>query len=355
MLSSVGRKFKRLFYIGMMNVLVFTALFILMEISYRVRHDGVSAAFMNLAHSMDDVPYSNLGTANWVIHDETLGYRLNPQKSGVNSLSIRDDEVVIPKPHGLYRIVYLGDSIPYDKRGFVSYTKEKFGREGNFEVINAGIPGYTAYQELLFFKTYLLRTDPDLVIWTYCLNDNHKFLHRFDENARMLLTDEALESLKVTSLYDKIVSHSYVLSELKLRIVARQKQRQECRFPWECVPDFHIAWEDEPWAQYEEYLQEMKRLTERVHSKLVIVVFPYEPQLEQVERNPHFVLKPQRRLGELCEKYDVPCLDLFPEFNEERKKSVKLFRDGIHLNEEGHKLTASLIYSFLHKNSLLPP
>jgi len=90
---------------------------------------------------------------------------------------------------------------------------------------------------------------------------------------------------------------------------------------------------------------EMKRLTGQMHSRLVIVVFPYEPQLEQFNRvkDTEYILKPQKRIDALCQKYDVPCLDVFPAFHE-KKEDAKLFRDGIHLTKEGHELTAALIY-----------
>lgn len=348
---------RRYCYVGMVNVLIFLVLFSLAEWSYRVHRDGVETAILSLTNYLRDVPYSNLGTGNWVIYDEQLGYRLNPEKSGINNLSVRHGDILTPKPHGLYRILVLGDSIPWDKPGFVSYMEEMLSKEGNVEVINAGVPGYTAYQELLFFKTYLQQTESDLVIWTYCLNDSHKFLHRFDEKARMLWTDEALESLKATTLFDKMVSRSYVLTELKLRILAKQKQQQVCRFPWECVPDFNIAWKDEPWARYEAYLDEMQRLTRQMHSQLAILVFPYEPQLEQIDRvqDTEYVLKPQRQINALCQKYDVACLDLFPAFHKKKGDPIKLFRDGVHLTKEGHQLTAVLIYTFLHEKDLFSP
>jgi lysophospholipase L1-like esterase len=356
MQHQLTRTVRHLFYIGLVNVTIFVMLFCLVELAYRVHREGLTTAFLNLTNYFRTVPYSNLGTGNWVIYDEQLGYRLNPRKSGINNFSVRHPNIVTPKPPGLYRILVLGDSIPWDKLGFVRHMGERLGQEGNVEVINAGVPGYTAYQEVLFFKTYLQQTEADLVIWTYCLNDNHKFLHRFDEKAGMLWTDEAIESLKTTSLIDKMVSRSYLLSELKLRILAKQKERQVCRFPWECVPDFHIAWKDEPWTQYQEYLGEMKRLTRRMQSRLAIVVFPYEPQLEQLDRmqDAEYVSKPQRRLTALCLKYEVPCLDLLPAFHE-KGRAVKLFRDGIHLTEEGHQFTAAQIYIFLHEQNLLPP
>jgi lysophospholipase L1-like esterase len=97
----------------------------------------------------------------------------------------------------------------------------------------------------------------------------------------------------------------------------------------------------------------MKHLTTQMQSRLAILVFPYEPQLEEYDRGreTEYVLKPQRRINALCEKYDVPCLDVFPAFY--KRNSVKLFRDGIHLTREGHQLTASLIDTFLHENNLI--
>ena len=337
------------------NILIFVLLFSFVELSYRMHREGLKPAIYNLIELFRAVPYSNLGTGNWVIYDEQLGYRLNPDRPEINSLSIRYSDIIDPKPKGVYRILVLGDSIPWDKVGFVEYTEDILKKELNVEVINAAVPGYTAYQEVLFFKRFLQNTQPDLVLWTYCLNDNHKFLHRFDESAKMLLTDEALQSLKADSLIAKLVSRSYVLSEIKLRIPAMRNQPQSCRFAWECAPDFNIAWKDAPWAQYESYVAEMKRLTDRLHSHLAILVFPFEPQLEKYDQvgDTEYIVKPQKQISLLCEKYDVPCMDFFPAFLEQQRNSIKLFRDGIHLTPKGHELTALLTYAFLHEKGLL--
>ena len=55
------------------------------------------------------------------------------------------------------------------------------------------------FEELTFFKRYLLQTDSNLVIWGYCLNDNHKFLHQLDPKGGMLATPEAAQSLAIHS------------------------------------------------------------------------------------------------------------------------------------------------------------
>jgi hypothetical protein len=67
----------------------------------------------------------------------------------------------------------------------VDILKNRF-IDSSIEIINASTPGYTTYQELIFFKKYILQTNPDIVILAYVLNDNHKFLHKFDAEGNML-------------------------------------------------------------------------------------------------------------------------------------------------------------------------
>ena len=134
------------------NLLVFISLFTLTELSYRIYRDGLREAFVKLANTFLDVPYSSIGTANWVISDSELGYRLNPNHDGVNSLSIRHEEIVVPKPRNTFRLIFLGDSVSFDRPGFVSYTRDMLRKEGSIEAINASVPGYTTYQELVFSK-----------------------------------------------------------------------------------------------------------------------------------------------------------------------------------------------------------
>jgi len=341
------------------NLLVFLFLFSLVEISYRIYRDGFSRAFTGLTDDLLGVPYSNLGTSNWVIYDEELGYRLNPNKERFNNRSVRHGEIAVPKPKDVYRIMFLGDSIPWDTNGFVKHTRDSLAAEGPFEIINASVPGYTSYQEVLFYKKYLKDTTPDLVVWGYCLNDNHRFLHRFDENARMLWTREAERTLEVDSLWDSVVSRSYLLTRIRLGIRHKMKQRRaksKGKFRWESAVDFHIAWKDAPWLDYEEYLLDLKGRLDEHNGKLAIIVFPLESQL-RYRNHPEdydYVVKPQRRLLALCEKHGIPCLDLYPEFASQYSEKKRLFRDGIHLNEEGHRFVTMQTLRFLSENHLLP-
>jgi len=340
------------------NLLLFFLLFSLVEVSYRIYRDGFTRAFIGLANDLLEVPYSNLGTSNWVIYDEELGYRLNPNRENFNSRSVRNEEIRVPKPKDVYRIVYLGDSIPWDRNGFVEQTRDLLASKGPFEVINASVPGYTAYQEVLFYKKYLKDTTPDLVVWTYCLNDNHRFLHRFDENAKMLWTKEAERTLEVGSIWDSVISRSYLLTRLRLGVrheVEMHRTKSKVHFPWESTVDFNIAWRDSPWMDYETHLSDLKGMVNDSNGRLAIVVFPIEAQLRYRNQweNRDYVMKPQREVLRLCRKHQIPCLDLYPAFEARYAYRRRLFRDGIHLNEEGHRCVTRHILRFLVGNRLL--
>ena len=342
------------------NSLLFLLLFSFVEISYRIYRDGFTRAFIGLRNDLFEVPYSNLGTSNWVIYDEDLGYRLNPEREAFNSRSVRHGEIKVPKPTGVYRIMYLGDSIPWDKNGFVDQTKAILEATGRFEVINASVPGYTSYQEVLFYKKYLKDTTPDLVVWTYCLNDNHKFLHRFDENAKMLWTKEAERTLEVESFWDNVISRSYLLTRLRLGIrykMGQGRAESKVQFPWESTVDLNIAWKDSPWQDYETYLLDLKAMLDDDNGKLAIVVFPLAVQLRYGNRwgDNEYVVKPQLELLGLCEKHEISCLDLYPVFAAAYAQKRRLFRDALHLNEEGHRLVTRHSLRFLSENRLLTP
>jgi lysophospholipase L1-like esterase len=357
-MPEIAKTLRRWCALVAVNVLVFALLLVIAELSYRIYQDGFVGAFRNIARS-STAPYSNLGTSNWVVYDPDLGYRLRTGREGVNSLAVYGPEIVIPKPPGLYRTVVLGDSVAADDPGFVGHLGDRLRSRGAFEVIRAGIPGYTAYQEVLFFKKHLVATTPDLVLWAYCVNDNHRFLHRFSEDGNMLWTDEARESLKINSAWDRIGRRSRLLTLLRVGVFAHAKGggRRRGKFRWEDSIAFSAAWKDHTWADYESHLLELKEALQQHNGRLAIIIFPHEAQLlvRSDKDNHEYIVKPQRKLTALCQKHDVPCLDLYPAFSAEYDHGKKLYRDGIHLNDRGHRFTTDRISRFLSEKGLLGP
>jgi lysophospholipase L1-like esterase len=328
-------------------------IFLVTETFFRVQKkgfiDGIKSYFVV------ETPYSALGTNDWVIYDSELGYRQNPALPEINEYSMRNDEIVMPKPTGSKRIVILGDSLPYSGYpNFVTMLREKFAYDKNIEIINASTPGYTNYQELVFLKKYILKIEPDLVILNYVLNDNFKFLHKFDEKEGMLYTDEARESLKINNNFEKIVSKSYFLSRLKLASLNREANLDDSDTCFENHIDFNTAWKDESWPDIDHQLEEMNSLLKKQNSKLSVVIFPLECQVKSdfLSENFNHITKPQQKVLEYGKKYDIKTLDLFMPFYTaiDKNKEISLYTDGIHLTENGHSLSAEEISKFINEN-----
>ena len=96
----------------------------------------------------------------------------------INSLGLWDDEYVIPKPDGVFRIVVLGDSVPNDVRiprearfHRVMFHALEERSDVNVEVINVSCEGYSTLQEVRLLERVGLRYEPDLVLLAYVLND----------------------------------------------------------------------------------------------------------------------------------------------------------------------------------------
>lgn len=91
----------------------------------------------------------------------------------ISSGGLRDKEYRYSRSPGIKRIVILGDSFSW---GWGVEVSEAFpdlleAALENVEVINAGVPGYSTDQELLWLEREGLKYQPDLVILQLFLND----------------------------------------------------------------------------------------------------------------------------------------------------------------------------------------
>ncbi|HLE25450.1 MAG TPA: GDSL-type esterase/lipase family protein, partial [Thermodesulfobacteriota bacterium] len=80
------------------------------------------------------------------------------------------------KTIGVLRIVGLGDSVMWgtgvnEENSILGFLEKKLNNESLYEVINAGVVGYSTYQELLYLKKYVIPLKPDVVLVNYSEND----------------------------------------------------------------------------------------------------------------------------------------------------------------------------------------
>jgi lysophospholipase L1-like esterase len=99
----------------------------------------------------------------------------------IGAHGLRNAEVAVPKPADVYRIVVLGDSVPFgwgvgEQEAFPRLVEQALhglprsdGRR--YEVVNAGVPGFGLVEEYLWLRDHGLAWAPDLVLHCVIAND----------------------------------------------------------------------------------------------------------------------------------------------------------------------------------------
>jgi hypothetical protein len=82
----------------------------------------------------------------------------------------------LEKTPGTHRLIGLGDSVTWGagvhrEDTYLAKLESALNQSAPWEVINAGIVGYSTWQESIFLERELLAFQPDVVIVNYCEND----------------------------------------------------------------------------------------------------------------------------------------------------------------------------------------
>ena len=152
------------------------------------------------------------------------GYGLSPNwslennglKETINSYGLRSPEFQFKKNKDTYRIICLGSSVVYgrgnDDETFPFQLEEKLNNMNlngvTFEVINAGIPGYTSYHTSTQLLTSLIDLKPDLVISYQLFNELWYYFERNNEK----MNSQNFHSITNISSYERILDKSYFLT-----------------------------------------------------------------------------------------------------------------------------------------------
>jgi lysophospholipase L1-like esterase len=301
---------------------------------------------------------------SWAIYDADLGYRPRPGFEGWNELGLRDDPLETPKRR--FRVLMLGDSVPYygdtpadTFPGHLERALQADAALAPSEVVNAGVRGYTNYQEALFLEKYGVTAEPDLVGVSFVLNDLHEILHRFQMvdgeivGQQYTFATEAQETVQ-SPLY-RLLAKSRFLVWLRSKLSvfdALIELYAGDQFSFELRPDFGTAWQEEPWRAVEAQLGRMRDLGAERGFRVFVVVFPFAEQLrpDYLARDAEFVRFPQRKLAEICGRLGIPVLDLFDDLDGAQDFDA----DFIHLTAAGRRRAGERIARFLAEERLVP-
>ncbi|MDP8225641.1 MAG: SGNH/GDSL hydrolase family protein [Candidatus Lernaella stagnicola] len=117
-----------------------------------------------------------------ILDDPELFWRFKPSQAmdgdrrvyHINALGLRDREVAVPKPAGVYRILSLGESTTFGAGVALpeTYTKvaehllrQRFPTR-NIETVNAGVGAYTSFQCVKYLELEGKKLEPDM-IWLF--------------------------------------------------------------------------------------------------------------------------------------------------------------------------------------------
>ena len=330
------------------------------EFIVRVREEaGLRGAWASIWESEDRVPTSFGAKNHGLAPDPELSFTYNPDQPDVNSLGIKAPEITAKDPNGPMRIILVGDSVAAPrfnepKDNWVAMMGEEF--TGRAEVINAAIIGYTIYQERLLLESRLLSLEPDLVVLQYSLNDNARFLHRFNKDVEigLLLTEEGRRAI-IPDEGDPLAwlpKSSYLV--LRLRFALMQMRLNEAKYPWQRHAGFARAWEEDSWEFVRDQLSAIHQSVTSVGGRLAVVMFPFVPQFNKklVQGELQTVLYPQSKMSEICEEMEIPLHDLYAFLAD--RGGAELFADLAHLNPDGHRLVADEMVRYLEEGGFVP-
>lgn len=129
----------------------------------------------NIKFTYDGNPRGYFSTGNQITHK-------------TNSTGFRGNEFSYDKPSRVFRIAFLGDSFTFGEGVKFDETypektaqllNQKCGtRDRLFESYNFGVSSYNTAQELFLLKKVVLKTQPDMMVLGYALNDAEPGLFR---------------------------------------------------------------------------------------------------------------------------------------------------------------------------------
>ncbi len=284
----------------------------------------------------------------------------------INRHGHHDDDFPTARPPGEYRILNLGDSVTM---GHGMTRDETFSNQlerlleadatltpTRFQVINAGVQGYSTFQEVEVLRRSLV-FDPTLITVGFCLNDvtepfvvDKRFGGTGLDYHRVVQTTHRLTSYLLNE-----TGYGRLVQELRLRIgdvqAARIREGIDVR---RMVTSRDDPQTQRKWTRTFADLERLYDLARRNDLPVVLLLFPFTFQFDDAEAQ-----WPQRALIEHARRHDIAYID-FTEVFEARLHAgdgtvADYFLDDDHFTAEGHAVVARTLHAFLRETLRTTP
>jgi lysophospholipase L1-like esterase len=252
-----------------------------------------------------------------------------------NSLGMRDKQRTIEKSKGVYRVIFLGDSITMYGH-FTELIEERLGRlfPGIYEVWNCSVGGYGIRDYAIQMREIIPRYRPDLIIVAFCLNDLAPTPVMYYDTKGNLNCYLPVPGMP-TALDFWLYKHSSAYRRW-LEILVKYR------------PALADATSVE---EGEKALTVIERETARMGVPFRAVVFPWlKPESEWTKQE----MAGYVGITGLLKKHHIPYLDLSEAFPSGRRSTLRRTpEDPIHVNAAGDRLASQAILRFLQTQNLV--
>jgi lysophospholipase L1-like esterase len=254
------------------------------------------------------------------------------------------------KPENTFRIIVLGDSIVFRQQwplnDYFPRRLEKLlntgSRKTQYEVLNAGVPGYNTKQEERYLETRLLPFSPDMIIVGYCAANDRVIKRRVVKYKDGLYCSDILESYPYLlgpppRLVKYLMKHSMLyrfINTTLIRIAGKiDKNLLNGRIEY-----FDYSFETE------DAFKAIRDIALKEKFALVFIIFPILRDGEQDECD--WVINK-------CQQYSIPYIDLRDIFKKTGYERIRISDDDYgHPNQRGHQLAAEEIFRYLDNASI---
>ena len=248
----------------------------------------------------------------------------------------------IPKPAGTFRIMCYGDSNtdgPNDRGWPEVLARRLAARMGDsgveFEVLNAGVAGYSSYQGLMRFRSQVARFQPDLVTVSFGWNDVTAAIGRPDNEFQ-------LPPRWLVGAQRQLLRYSFYRVAEK---IARQ---------WAPEPPPSTG-PRVPLADYLANLEGFLATGRRHGAEVVLLTRPHSlPAAKLARIRNHWrgqVPLYNRSLVELGRRLEAPVVDVQGFFERNHPEE---FSDNCHFTLAGHEKMAEMLIEAFVDSGLLP-
>jgi len=295
----------------------------------------------------------------------------------INSLGLRDREISVAKPAGVFRILVLGDSFAEGKQVALQETfpkqlerllRERFPNR-RWEVVNGGVSGYGTADEIKFFEVLGRALDPDLVILAFCVGNDVEnnvaspyFRWRHSTLEEMSLEPPSTWTLALSRVQEFGASHSHVYQFLRDRyhgILSPSPALLEDSGTVMVQP--YSPGDEDGWRLTDTLLDRLLELVNEAGARWLMVAIPQRVQVYDNEWHASTGLEggdqarvaPQQRLAVYARQRLLPFLDVLSDLHEASVKERSYFRIDGHFNAYGHRVTAEALLRSLVNFHLL--